>query len=95
MKIKRPEPFKDNPLTSLDAVRLVDIPRAPETHMPRVALRSYLQKQDELSSFLATLGGPNRPRGKVEIERRIPVKEALPKPKKAAEPGKPPVYGRS
>lgn len=40
---KRPNPFaKKNPFTTLEAIQLVAIPPAPETHEGRRPLRSYL-----------------------------------------------------
>jgi len=70
MALKRPNPFaRKNPFTVLDAIQLVAIPPAPETHEGRRPLRSYLAAGSSgggIGDALAPLGlKPKR----IEVER--------------------------
>lgn len=74
MKMKRPNPFTVNPLTSLNEVKLVPMPPPVETHAPRTTLRSYLSRSgDGLSSLFDALGSPRGAPKKIEVIKHVPV----------------------
>ena len=80
MKPTRPfilNPFKSNPFTSLEEVRLVTAPPPVETHAPRIPLRRYLARAGgdlgDLGALLDLLGSGGKSMKKVEVIKRVPV----------------------
>jgi hypothetical protein len=60
---------KSNPFAHPNAI-LVDVPPAPETHVPRQPMRPYLTRPSGgLEGLLDGLGGAGRRPGRLEVER--------------------------
>lgn len=76
LRVKRTNPFaggSQNPFSSVDDVRLVKMPDAPETHERRQGRRGYLSaSQGPMDNLFGMLDGktPRNPQ-KIEVVRNV------------------------